>query len=93
MNPIIIGMIVICIIAVTASITIYIYRQESVSESEWQVIRYSGSSVEPKDIYICKRCNVKEDFNYHYCNNCGAMMKNGAGYHLYPDKIELSDDE
>ena len=92
MNPII-GMIVICIIAATVYITIRIWEHEHIVESEWQVIRYSGSSVEPKDIYICKRCNAKEDFNYHYCNNCGAMMKNGVEYRLYPDKIELSDDE
>ena len=91
MNPIIIGMIVLCIIAATVYITMYIW--ERVNVSEWQVIRYSGSSVEPKDIYICKRCNVKEDDNYHYCRNCGVKMKNGTSQIHYSDKIELSDDE
>lgn len=93
MNPIIIGIIIIGIIAVTACITIRIWQQENTSESEWQVIRYSGSSVEPKDIYICKRCNNKSDINYHYCDNCGAIMTNGIPYCVHQDKIDLSDDE
>ena len=60
-------------------------------ESEWQVIRYSGSSVEPKDIYICKRCNNKKDVAYRYCDNCGARMTNGGYYVTYPDEINLSE--
>ena len=60
-------------------------------ESEWQVIRYTGSSVEPKDIYICKRCNNKRDFIYHYCDNCGSFMKNGTYRINYSDEIDLSE--
>lgn len=60
-------------------------------ESEWQEITYVGSSVEPKSIYICKRCNYKSDLNRHYCSNCGSLMKNGASYHCYSDKIKLSE--
>ncbi len=61
------------------------------SESEWQEITYTGNSVEPKNIYICKRCNYKADINRHYCSNCGSLMKNGASYHCYSDKIKLSE--
>lgn len=60
-------------------------------ESEWQEITYAGNSVEPKNIYICKRCNYKADLNRHYCSNCGSSMKNGISYHCYSDKIELSE--
>lgn len=60
-------------------------------ESEWQKITYTGNSVEPKNIYICKRCNYKADLNRHYCSNCGSLMKNGTSYHCYSDKIELSE--
>lgn len=60
-------------------------------ESEWQEIAYAGNSVEPKSIYICKRCNYKSDLNRHYCSNCGSLMKNGKSYHCYSDKIELSE--
>lgn len=60
-------------------------------ESEWQEITYAGNSVEPKNIYICKRCNYKADLNRHYCSNCGSLMKNGKSYHCYSDKIELSE--
>lgn len=60
-------------------------------ESEWQEITYTGNSVEPKNIYICKRCNYKADLNRHYCSNCGSAMKNGISYHCYSDKIELSE--
>ena len=93
MNLIIIGIIVILIVVVTVCTTIRIWEHGHISESEWQVIRYSGSSVEPKDIYICKRCNAKENYNYHYCKNCGAVMSNGIPYQHFSDKIELSDDE
>lgn len=61
------------------------------NESEWQKITYTGNSVEPKNIYICKRCNYKADLNCHYCSNCGSLMKNGTSYHYYSDKIELSE--
>ena len=91
MNLIIIGMIVIGLIAVTVCITIHIYGQESVSE--WQVIKYTGSSVEPKSIYICKRCNNKSDINYHYCDNCGAMMNNGVARSYHTNGIQLDLDE
>lgn len=60
-------------------------------ESEWQEITYTGNSVEPKSIYVCKRCNYKADINRHYCSNCGSLMKNGASYHCYSDKIKLSE--
>ena len=59
-------------------------------ESEWQEISYTGDSVEPKEIYICKRCNKKVDLNSHYCCNCGSLMKNGISYNCYSDKIDLS---
>ena len=59
--------------------------------SSWQVIRYTGNSVEPKDIYICRRCNNKEDINYCYCPNCGASMKNGEPRIYYSSEIDLSE--
>lgn len=62
-----------------------------VFESEWQEITYTGSSVEPKEVYICKRCNHQALINYHYCSNCGALMKNGKSRERFPDKIELSE--
>lgn len=61
-------------------------------ESEWQLITYSGSSIEPKNIYICKRCNYKTDLNRHYCSNCGSLMTNGISYYSYSDKIDLSEE-
>lgn len=61
--------------------------------SDWQVIKYAGSSIEPKTIYICKECHYKADHNYHYCNNCGACMSNGVSRNYYSDKIELFEEE
>ena len=81
--------IIICIIIVTAYITTLICNHEF--SSSWQTITYSDSSVEPKEIYICKRCNNKADLNCHYCDNCGSLMKNGTSYHCYSDKIKLSE--
>ena len=74
---------------VSAYTTAYIYNREI--KSEWQEITYAGNSVEPKNVYICKRCNNKADINYHYCDNCGSAMKNGISYHCYSDKIKLSE--
>ena len=89
---IIIGFIMFLIIALTAYVTAFICNLGF--KSEWQVIRYAGNSIEPKEIYICKRCYNKADTNYHYCNNCGAKMTNGVprDYH-YSDKIDLSEQE
>lgn len=81
--------IIICIIIATAYITTLICNHEF--SSLWQIITYSDSSVEPKEIYICKRCNNKEDLNRHYCGNCGSLMKNGISHHYYSDKIKLSE--
>lgn len=60
-------------------------------ESSWQEISYTGSSVEPKEIYICKRCNKKVDVKYCYCPNCGSSMRNGMGRITYSSKIDLSE--
>lgn len=81
--------IVISAIVITAYATVLVCNYEA--KSEWQVIRYSGSSVEPKDIYVCKRCNNQRDINYHYCDNCGARMTNGVYHVNYPDEIDLSE--
>lgn len=59
--------------------------------SSWQEISYTGSSVEPKNIYICKRCYYKADIKHGYCPNCGANMTNGAPRHYYSTKIDLSE--
>ena len=75
--------------ATSAYVTAQICNHEF--SSEWQVIKYSGSSIEPKDIYICRRCNNKADINYHYCNNCGARMTNGISRYSYSNEIELSE--
>ena len=61
--------------------------------SDWQVIKYAGSSIEPKTIYICMECNYKADSNYHYCSNCGSRMSNGVSRNYYSDKIELFEKE
>ena len=61
--------------------------------SEWQVISYIGNSVEPKEIYICKRCNKKVDVKHCYCPNCGANMLNGMGRIYYTNGIKLDFDE
>lgn len=74
---------------VSAYVTALIYNREI--ESSWQEITYTGDSVEPKDIYICRRCNNKEDIKYCYCPNCGASMKNGAPRICYSSKIDLSE--
>lgn len=60
-------------------------------EFEWQEITYTGNSVEPKNIYICKHCNYKSDLNRHYCSNCGALMRNGISRHYYSEKIKISE--
>ena len=60
-------------------------------KSSWQEIRYPGNSVEPKDIYICRRCYNKEDINYCYCPNCGAKMTNGITIIWYSSEIDLSE--
>lgn len=61
--------------------------------SSWQLIKYTGSSIEPKCVYICKRCNNQRDINYHYCDNCGARMKNGVVRVYYTNGIKLDLDE
>lgn len=88
-TPLLIAIILIVCCSTSAYVTARICNNDS--ESEWQVIRYSGSSVEPKDIYICKRCNNKKDVAYHYCDNCGARMTNGVYHVNYPDEIDLSE--
>lgn len=65
-------------------------KREFVS-SEWQIIRYTGSSVEPEKVYICKNCNKKTNVNYRYCPNCGASMKNGESRIYYSGNIDLSE--
>ncbi len=74
---------------ITAFITAHICNREF--KSSWQVIKYTGDSVEPKDVYICKNCNKITNLNYCYCSNCGAMMKNGITRVYYPDDIDLSE--
>lgn len=88
---VIIGVIVICIVALIVYITVLICNREL--ESSWQVIKYTGSSVEPKCIYVCKKCNNQRDINYHYCNNCGARMYNGVERIYYTNGINLDVDE
>ncbi len=58
-------------------------------ESDWQVIRYTGDSIEPRDIYVCKNCRFQSDINHHYCNNCGALMINGITRVYYSDKTVI----
>lgn len=86
---VIIGVIVFCVVVLIVYITELI-RNHNV-KSSWQVIKYTGNSVEPKDIYICRRCNNKEDINYCYCPNCGASMKNGEPRIYYSSEIDLSE--
>lgn len=74
---------------ITAFTTAHICNNEF--KSSWQIIKYTGNSVEPKDIYICRRCNNKEDINYCYCPNCGASMKNGEPRIYYSSEIDLSE--
>ena len=88
---IIIVSIVILAIVATAYITTLVCNHEF--NSSWQLINYTGSSVEPKCIYICKKCNNKRDINYHYCDNCGARMKNGVVRIYYTNGIKLDLDE
>lgn len=83
--------IVISAIVVTAYITMIICKYKF--NSFWQPITYIGSSVEPKCIYICKKCNNKSDFNYHYCDNCGAKMMNGVERIYYTGEIKLDVDK
>ena len=83
--------IVICVIVVTAYITVLICNYKF--NSYWQPITYMGSSVEPKCIYICKKCNNKSDINCHYCDNCGAKMMNGVERIYYTNGIKLDLDE
>lgn len=73
----------------SACVTELICKHEH--ESSWQEISYTGNSVEPKEIYICKRCNQKVDIKYCYCPNCGAYMFNGMERVTYPNKIDLSE--
>lgn len=86
---IIIVTVVLCLIVATAYITVIICNHEY--GSSWQEISYTGNSVEPKDIYICRRCNKKVDIKYCYCPNCGANMHNGMGRIAYSNKIDLSE--
>lgn len=72
----------------TAYVTSLINNKEY--ESVWQEITYTGNSVEPKEIYICKNCNYQADIKYHYCSNCGALMINGKTRIYYSDKIKLT---
>lgn len=81
--------IVISIIVATAYITVLICNHEF--RSSWQAITYSDSSVEPTNIYICKRCNNKADINYRYCSNCGARMADGLPYKYHSSVIDLSE--
>lgn len=61
-------------------------------ESEWQEITYAGGSIEPIEIYICKNCNYQaDDIKYHYCSNCGALMRNGISRHYFSEKIKISE--
>lgn len=60
-------------------------------KSTWQEISYTGGSVEPKEVYICKNCFFQANIKHHYCNNCGALMINGMSRHYYSDKIKLSE--
>lgn len=76
----------------SAYMTARIYKNKTL-KSDWQVIKYAGSSIEPKSIYICKGCYYKADHNYHYCSNCGARMINGVPRTYYSDKIELFEKE
>ena len=73
----------------TAYVTSLINNKEY--ESEWQEITYAGGSIEPKDIYICKNCNYQADTMYHYCSNCGALMRNGKTRIYYSGKIKISE--
>lgn len=81
--------ITIILLAVGCIVTALVCHKEY--ESEWQEITYAGGSIEPKDIYICKKCNYKADVKYHYCSNCGALMKNGKTRIYYSDKIKISE--
>lgn len=94
MTTIIIIIIGVSAIVATACIAAHIttLKCNSEFESEWQIIEYTGSSVEPKNIYICKSCNNKSDINFHYCDNCGAYMRNGIERINYTGKISLSDE-
>lgn len=83
----IIGIILFGIILLAVIITLCLCDYEH--NSEWQVIKYTGNSVVPKEIYICKRCYNKTDINYHYCNNCGAKMTNGVPRDYHSSKIIL----
>lgn len=80
--------IIVSVIIATAYITTLVCNHEY--SSSWQEISYTGNSVEPKEIYICKRCNKKVDIKYCYCPNCGANMRNGMGRVTYSSKIDLS---
>lgn len=83
---------VILAMVVTAFITVLVCARKV--KSEWQLIKYTGSSIEPKCVYICKRCNNKSDINYCYCPNCGADMKNGLIRIYYAaNEIKLDIDE
>lgn len=77
----------------SACVTARICDNDNVSESEWQLIKYTGSSVEPKCIYVCKECNNQRDINYRYCDNCGARMINGVARIYYTNGINLDLDE
>lgn len=87
MNPIVWIIALISVIVLTSYITVLICNHEY--NSSWQEITYTGNSVEPKNTYICRRCNNQAERNHHYCSNCGALMKNGVSYHCYSSKIDL----
>ena len=88
-TPILIAITLIVGCVTSAYTTARICNRES--ESEWQEITYAGNSVEPKNVYICKRCNYKSDLNRHYCSNCGSRMINGISRHYYSGKIKISE--
>lgn len=83
--------VIMLIVASVASAYMTERRCNRESESEWQEITYTGNSVEPKSIYVCKHCNYKADINCHYCSNCGSKMINGISRHYYSDKIKISE--
>ena len=76
--------------ATSAYVTARICNNEY--SSMWQTIKYTGSSIEPKYIYVCKRCYYKADIKYSYCPNCGSCMTNGEARHYYSSEIVLKED-
>ncbi|MBR2245764.1 MAG: hypothetical protein IJ880_01840 [Bacilli bacterium] len=80
---------VICIVIATAYITTLICNHEN--RSSWQAITYTDSSIEPKNVYICKNCFNKANINYRYCSNCGARMNDGLPFMYHSSSIDLSE--